>query len=92
MIPTDPLPSPDEVSSLDLRDVELNLQDQVCHELEEIDETPLNVGEITGSSGCPEQSGNAGLHDSAEPSLLRTDPHTGELVFRRNLESEPNPD
>ncbi len=84
--PTDPLPSPSEIANLQIHDVELRINQPIETSEDELNQTPLEVGEITDKRDPKENL----ISDSefSPPTNLKVDPNTGEFVFIQHADPE----
>ena len=76
--PDDPLPTPDEIATLEIQDVEISRSRDLEFREDDLDSTPLKVGELTKLN---EESSDNAFSGISPPERLSVDPHTGELIL-----------
>lgn len=76
--PDDPLPTPDEIATLEIQDVEISRSRDLEFTEDDLDSTPLKVGELTKLN---EESSDNAFSGISPPERLSVDPHTGELIL-----------
>ena len=76
--PDDPLPTPDEIATLEIQDVEISRSRDLEFREDDLDSTPLKVGELTKLN---EESSDNAFSGISPPERLEVDPQTGELIL-----------
>ena len=76
--PDDPLPTPDEIATLEIQDVEISRSRDLEFREDDLDSTLLKVGELTKLN---EESSDNAFSGISPPERLSVDPHTGELIL-----------
>ena len=76
--PDDPLPTPDEIATLEIQDVEISRSRDLEFTEDDLDSTPLKVGELTKLNEESSDNASSGI---SPPERLLVDPHTGELIL-----------
>ena len=77
--PDDPLPTPDEIATLEMQDVEISRSRDLEFTEDDLDSTPLKVGELTK---LHEQLSDKAFTGIYPPERLSVNPNTGELILR----------